>query len=97
MTHEVTGEEFSKFFDEFIDPKGSIVSVSYFLKEPILGVKGIALSIPFHVKQGKVLSPVQLSPSQLEKEMFMEEANELKESLAHILWIHKRLISYHQS
>ncbi len=95
MTHKITGDEFSNFFDKLNSPKETnILVASYLLKDPFLGVKGIAISIPFHVKKGKIISPADVNVSSLERELFLKQVKELKQSVEHILWIHERLISY---
>lgn len=82
MTSEITCNEFSKFFDKLNGSKKSIAVFSYFLQKPFLGVANIAISIPYYVQSGKILSPAKLEISDAEKEIFDKQANDLKSRLA---------------
>jgi malate/lactate dehydrogenase len=85
MTHKMVGKEFSVFFDKLNDRKGtSVLVATYLLKKSFLGVKDIAIAIPFNVKKGKIFQPVDVKVSSLERKLFLEEAEELRLSIGQI-------------
>jgi len=94
IPHNLAGEAFVDFFNKLVSKKKNIIHISYYLDKEFAGIKGISISLPFIVKEGKVLDIVQLDINNIEKKRFQRLSKQLKKSIDHILVAHKKLISY---
>lgn len=78
---EFVGLEFREFFEKLNGKKENTLHICSYLHKPFLGVKDIAISLPFKVKNGKVLGPAKIKANKIEKEKFVELAKELRISV----------------
>jgi malate/lactate dehydrogenase len=81
IPNEQVGLEFREFFEKLNGKKESILHICSYLHKPFLGVKDISISLPFKVKNGKVLGPAKIKANKIEKEKFIKLASDLKISV----------------
>ncbi|MDD4983717.1 MAG: hypothetical protein PHH82_02665 [Candidatus ainarchaeum sp.] len=93
IPHKVAGISFREFFEKLVSDKKEVVHVSHYIKEAF-GAKDISISLPFEVKQGKILGIADINPNDIEKSLFVESVTELKKSVDNILEMHKKLVEY---
>ncbi len=84
IPHKLVGEAFEKFFDDLVKNKEKILMFSHFLQKSFLGIKNIAVSIPFKVENGRIVGPVKLKINNIEKEKFTKIVNQLKKNIKHL-------------
>jgi len=94
IPHKLAGLSFRTFFEKLNSNSEQIVHMSYYLSKPFLGIRDISISLPFRVKKGKILGIANLDVNEIEKKRFISSANELRESVNHILETHKKLMEY---
>jgi len=94
IPHKMAGINFREFFEKLNSAKKEVIHVSFHLKKYFLGVKDISISLPCEVKKGKIIDIVKIQANQIERNKFIESAEELKNSITHIIETHKRLIEY---
>jgi len=91
---DVAGEIFSSFFNKLTGDKEEIIHVSAYLKKEFEGIKSISISLPYRVKQGKILGVAKITLNSIEKKIFIKSIKELKKSINHILITHNKLAKY---
>lgn len=94
MTHKIVGPVFCEFFAKLIDKKTHTLHLSTYLNTSFYGVKNIAISAPFVVRNGKILGPAKVTLNSIERDRFQKSAEQLQKSVHHIIETHKKLISY---
>jgi len=94
IPHAMAGIYFKEFFEKFNSETTEVVHISYYLKNSFLGIKDVSVSLPWQVKSGIVLEPLDLSVNEIEKKRFVESVTELKKSITTILATHKKLLGY---
>jgi malate/lactate dehydrogenase len=94
IPHKLAGLNFKNFFEKLNSNSEQIVHMSYYLSKPFLGIRDISISLPFRVKKGKILGITKMNINEIEKRRFISSANELRESVNHILETHKKLMEY---
>lgn len=95
IPHHIAGEEFKTFFQDLNSREEKTVLVSYLLRDEFYGIQSIAISLPFTVKQGKVVgikNDLTLNP--IEQELLEQQVEQIKVSVSHILESHKYLEDY---
>ena len=93
IPHKLAGISFRDFFERLVSDKKEVVHVSHYVQDAF-GVKNISISLPFEVKQGKILGVAEINPNEIEKALFIESAAELKKSVDNIIDMHKKLVEY---
>ncbi len=88
IPHSIAGMTFKDFFERLNSEKMEIIHVSSYIKNAF-GIRDISISLPFNVKKGQILGPAKISLNNIEKELFIESADELKKSIANILDLQK--------
>lgn len=73
MTYKVTGEEFEKFFDNLVGKKKATVYLARWLDKETLGVKNQVTSLPYIIKNGKIVGLLPIKPSKLELKLFRSQ------------------------
>jgi len=94
IPHEAAGEAFMEFFNKLTSPSEETIHVSYYLDKSFLGVDKVSVSLPYRVKNGKIIDIANLSVNNTEKKRFLLEVKELKRSVNQILVAHKKLSAY---
>ncbi len=88
------GSSFFEFFKKFISNKEELIHISYYLDKDFCGVKDISISLPYYVKNGKLLRVANIKLNEIERKRFKSSAEDLKKSVEHILSAHKELVTY---
>jgi len=70
MTYKITGAEFEKFFDNLNSKKESMAYITKYLDREVLGIKNCVASLPYIVKNGKILGVFKINPSKIELKLF---------------------------
>jgi malate/lactate dehydrogenase len=82
MTHKITGKEFANFFEKLTSEKEEIIYVSHYLKQSFCEIKKTAISLPFVIKDAKILGVKQIKLNNLEKERLVRSVKLLKENVS---------------
>jgi L-lactate dehydrogenase len=94
IPHKMAGINFKEFFEKLNSKKKEVIHISFYLKDSYLGVKNISISLPCEVKLGKIIKIAKIQVNEIEKNRFIESAEELKKSVQYIIETHKKLIEY---
>lgn len=84
IPYKLAAGEFERFFDNLLKDKETILMFSSFLTKSFCGVKNIAVSIPFKVKNGKIIAQAKFKINNIEKEKFARIVNQLKENIKYL-------------
>lgn len=95
IPYNVAGSEFRTFFENLNSSEEKIVPVSYLLRNEFYGLKDIAISLPFIVKEGKILGVSdEIKFNETEKSLLEKQVEHIKTSVSHIIESHKYLEEY---
>ncbi|MBS3146702.1 hypothetical protein J4471_03320 [Candidatus Woesearchaeota archaeon] len=94
IPHKLAGEAFLEFFQRLIGQRESVIHVSNYLSRDFFGAKDISISLPYIVKDGKIIRIVEINPNLIELERFRKSVKQLRRSVSHILTAHRKLVSY---
>jgi|GEM_PF-2709808 len=94
IPHKMAGSNFNEFFSKLNGKKKEVIHLSYYLEKPFLGIKDICISLPYNVREGKILGVADMKVNNIEKKRFMDSASELQKSIHRILEAHDKLTQY---
>jgi malate/lactate dehydrogenase len=94
IPHKMAGINFKEFFARLNSSKKEIIHFSYYLKNNFAGANDISISLPWEVKQGKIVGIAKMRLNTIEKNRFHHSVEELKKSVSYIIETHRKLVEY---
>jgi malate/lactate dehydrogenase len=82
IPHKITGNEFVNFFEKLISKREEIIYASHYLKQEFYGIKNIAISLPFIIKNTKIIGVKKLQLNDIERRKLFESVKQLNENLS---------------
>ncbi len=84
IPYELVTDEFNIWFKKLISKKENTLTISKYITKEIYGLKNVALSLPYFVKNRDIIAPKKLNLTKLEKQLLKEQGKLVKDNLKKI-------------